>query len=58
MMQAMGQKNVPELQPTLEINPDHEIIRKLLADPQQQQRLEDAGLATLRPGTAARRRAA
>jgi molecular chaperone HtpG len=33
MMQAMGQKNMPELKPTLEINPDHEIIRKLLADP-------------------------
>jgi molecular chaperone HtpG len=32
MMQAMGQKDLPELQPTLEINPDHEIIRKLLAD--------------------------
>ena len=31
MMQAMGQKNLPDLQPTLEINPDHEIIRKLLA---------------------------
>ncbi len=33
MMQAMGQKELPELKPTLEINPDHEIIRKLLADP-------------------------
>ena len=33
MMQAMGQKNMPELQPTLEINPDHEIIRKLLDNP-------------------------
>jgi molecular chaperone HtpG len=33
MMQSMGQKNLPELQPTLEINPDHEIVRKLLADP-------------------------
>ena len=33
MMQAMGQKDLPELKPTLEINPDHEIIRKLLADP-------------------------
>jgi molecular chaperone HtpG len=32
MMQAMGQKDLPELQPTLEINPDHEIIKKLLAD--------------------------
>ncbi|HEX4067099.1 MAG TPA: molecular chaperone HtpG [Acidobacteriaceae bacterium] len=33
MMQAMGQKDLPELQPTLEINPDHAIIKKLLADP-------------------------
>ncbi len=32
MMEAMGQKNLPELQPTLEINPDHEIVKKLLAD--------------------------
>ena len=30
MMQAMGQKDVPKLKPTLEINPDHEIIKKLL----------------------------
>src|ERR1700733_7045909 len=30
MMQAMGQKNLPEMKPTLEINPDHEIIKKLL----------------------------
>ena len=41
MMQAMGQKNLPDLQPTLEINPDHEIIRKLLADPGNG-KLEDA----------------
>jgi molecular chaperone HtpG len=41
MMQAMGQKNLPELQPTLEINPDHEIIRKLLADPSNS-KIEDA----------------
>jgi molecular chaperone HtpG len=33
MMRAMGQKEMPEPQPTLEINPDHEIIKKLLADP-------------------------
>jgi molecular chaperone HtpG len=33
MMRAMGQKELPEPTPTLEINPDHEIIRKLLADP-------------------------
>ena len=31
MMRAMGQKDMPDLKPTLEINPDHEIIKKLLA---------------------------
>jgi molecular chaperone HtpG len=41
MMQAMGQKNLPDLQPTLEINPDHEIIKKLLADPGNS-KVEDA----------------
>jgi molecular chaperone HtpG len=41
MMQAMGQKDMPEVQPTLEINPDHEIIRKLLADPSNG-KVEDA----------------
>lgn len=30
MMRAMGQKEIPEPTPTLEINPDHEIIKKLL----------------------------
>jgi molecular chaperone HtpG len=34
MMRAMGQKEIPELAPTLEINPDHEIIKKLLANPE------------------------
>jgi molecular chaperone HtpG len=32
MLRAMGQ-NVPAPQPTLEINPDHEIVKKLLARP-------------------------
>jgi molecular chaperone HtpG len=32
MMQAMGQKDLPEIKPTLEINPSHEIIEKLLRD--------------------------
>jgi molecular chaperone HtpG len=30
MMRAMGQKDIPAMKPTLEINPDHEIVRKLL----------------------------
>jgi molecular chaperone HtpG len=41
MMRAMGQKEIPELTPTLEINPDHEIIKKLLADPNES-KVEDA----------------
>jgi len=31
MLRAMGQENVPAPKPTLEINPDHEIVKKLLA---------------------------
>jgi molecular chaperone HtpG len=33
MLRAMGQDNVPAPKPTLEINPDHEIVKKLLARP-------------------------
>ena len=36
MLRAMGQKEMPTPKPTLEINPDHEIVKKLLtrtADP-------------------------
>lgn len=33
MMRAMGQKDIPDLKPTLEINPDHEIVKKLLTRP-------------------------
>jgi molecular chaperone HtpG len=31
MLRAMGQKDVPTPKPTLEINPDHEIVKRLLA---------------------------
>ncbi|WP_158749921.1 molecular chaperone HtpG [Acidobacterium sp. S8] len=31
MMRAMGQTDMPELKPILEINPNHEIIKKLVA---------------------------
>jgi molecular chaperone HtpG len=41
MMRAMGQKEMPEPEPTLEINPNHEIIKKLLADPSNA-KVEDA----------------
>jgi molecular chaperone HtpG len=33
MMRAMGQKELPDPTPILEINPDHEIVKKLLANP-------------------------
>ncbi len=33
MLRAMGQKDIPSPKPTLEINPDHEIVKKLLARP-------------------------
>ena len=31
MLRAMGQTSVPNPKPTLEINPDHEIVKKILA---------------------------
>ena len=31
MLRAMGQKDIPAPKPTLEINPDHEIVTKLIA---------------------------
>jgi molecular chaperone HtpG len=31
MLRAMGQANIPAAKPTLEVNPDHEIVKKLLA---------------------------
>jgi molecular chaperone HtpG len=34
MLRAMGQTNMPATKPTLEINPDHEIVKKLLARPE------------------------
>jgi len=41
MMRAMGQKELPEPTPILEINPDHEIVKKLLANPDNSN-VEDA----------------
>ncbi|HEY4355878.1 MAG TPA: molecular chaperone HtpG [Acidobacteriaceae bacterium] len=34
MLRAMGQTDIPAPKPTLEINPDHEIVKKLLARPE------------------------
>jgi molecular chaperone HtpG len=35
MLRAMGQQQLPTPKPTLEINPDHEIVKKLLASPNE-----------------------
>jgi molecular chaperone HtpG len=36
MLRAMGQKDIPAPKPTLEINPDHEIVKKLLGRPEDE----------------------
>ncbi len=41
LLRAMGQKDVPAAKPTLEINPDHEIVKKLAGD-QDEKVVEDA----------------
>lgn len=41
LLRAMGQKDIPAAKPTLEINPDHEIVKKLAAD-QDEKVVEDA----------------
>jgi molecular chaperone HtpG len=36
MLRAMGQNQIPPAKPTLEINPDHEIVKKLLNSPNEE----------------------
>ncbi|WP_319415857.1 molecular chaperone HtpG [Marispirochaeta aestuarii] len=45
MLKAMGQKDLPEIKPILEINPDHEIVKKLEAKKDDKALVED--VATL-----------
>jgi len=44
MLRAMGQKDMPSPKPTLEINPDHEIVKKLQARPDDTVALDAAWL--------------
>ena len=46
MMKALGQKDVPDFVPILEINPDHEIVKKM-KDSSDQELLEDASFLLL-----------
>ncbi len=41
MMKALGRKELPEFKPILEVNPNHEIVRKLQADSSDKALLED-----------------
>src|SRR3954449_1970666 len=41
LLRAMGQKDIPAAKPTLEINPDHEIVKKMLGG-QDDKVVEDA----------------
>jgi hypothetical protein len=49
MMRAMGQKDIPALLPTLEINPDHEVVKKLLARSDDPILQDAAWLLLIRP---------
>jgi molecular chaperone HtpG len=46
MLKAMGQKEMPEIKPILEINPDHDIIKKM-KDSTDDKLLEDASFLLL-----------
>src|SRR3954452_23166307 len=46
LLRAMGQKDIPAAKPTLEINPDHEIVKKMI-EGQDEKLVEDAGWVVL-----------
>ena len=46
ILKAMGQKNIPDFKPILEVNPAHEIIRRL-AESNDDSLIEDASLLLL-----------
>ncbi|MBN1646736.1 MAG: molecular chaperone HtpG [Spirochaetales bacterium] len=46
MMKALGQKDLPEVVPILEINPDHEIVKKL-GEAKEKQLIEDISFLLL-----------
>ena len=47
MMKALGQKDLPEFKPILEVNPNHEIMKKLQADSSDKALLEDVSYLLL-----------
>ena len=47
MMKAMGQKDLPEIKPILEVNPDHEIVKKLAARKDDKALVEDIAILLL-----------
>ena len=47
MLKAMGQADLPDFKPILEINPDHEIVKKLTDKKDDKQLLEDVSFLLL-----------
>ena len=47
MLKAMGQKDLPEIKPILEVNPNHEIVKRLQEKSDDAQVLEDVSLLLL-----------
>jgi len=47
MMKALGQKEIPDFKPILEVNPGHEIVKKLQADSSDKALLEDVSYLLL-----------
>jgi len=47
MMKALGQKEMPDFKPILEVNPGHEIVKKLQADSSDKALLEDVSYLLL-----------
>jgi molecular chaperone HtpG len=47
MLKAMGQKDLPEMKPILEVNPDHEIVKKLAGKKDDKVLVEDISLLLL-----------
>jgi molecular chaperone HtpG len=47
MLKAMGQKDLPDMKPILEVNPDHEIVKKLAGKKDDAALVEDISLLLL-----------
>jgi len=47
MLKAMGQRDMPEFKPILEVNPNHDIVKKLASNDSDAAMLEDVSFLLL-----------